>query len=104
DITIYPNRVQYYEKLWNVHGSNDPATSRSFIFSFEGKNVILPVIEVLRSILAPNGFFYIACLNRIHFLNFSQKHTNQIKYILVFHRIMNRNTPEQHLFINWFGY
>src|SRR5699024_1340036 len=26
DITIYPNRVQYYEKLWNVHGSNDPAT------------------------------------------------------------------------------
>ncbi|ASC51679.1 MULTISPECIES: Tn7-like element transposition protein TnsE [Staphylococcus] len=56
DITIYPNRVQYYEKLWNVHGSNDPATSRSFIFSFEGKNVILPVIEVLRSILAPNGF------------------------------------------------
>src|SRR5699024_8725865 len=39
NITIYPKRVQHYEKLWNVHGSNDPATSRSFIFSFEGKNV-----------------------------------------------------------------
>lgn len=26
------------------------------MFSFNGKNVILPVIEVLRSILAPNGF------------------------------------------------
>src|SRR5699024_12356478 len=36
--------------------SDLPSTSRSFIFSFEGKNVILPVIEVLRSILAPNGF------------------------------------------------
>src|SRR5699024_4110765 len=39
DITIYPGLVQYYEKLWNVYGSNDTATSRSFIFSFEGKNV-----------------------------------------------------------------
>ncbi|WP_404457145.1 Tn7-like element transposition protein TnsE [Oceanobacillus kapialis] len=56
DITIYPNRVQYYEKPWNIYGSTDLAISRSFIFFFDGKNVILPVIEVLRSILAPNGF------------------------------------------------
>lgn len=56
DITIYPNRVNYYEKAWNIQGSDDPALSRSFIFSFDGKSVILPVIEVLRSILAPNGF------------------------------------------------
>lgn len=56
DITIYPKRVKYYEKSWNIQGSNDPATSRSFIFSFNGRNVVLPVIEVLRSILAPNGF------------------------------------------------
>lgn len=56
DITIYPNGVKYYEKPWKIPGSNDLATSRSFIFPFQGKNVILPVIEVLRSILAPNGF------------------------------------------------
>lgn len=56
DITIYPNGVRYYEKPWKIPGSNDPATSRSFIFPFQGKNVVLPVIEVLRSILAPNGF------------------------------------------------
>ncbi|HZH60988.1 MAG TPA: hypothetical protein VEY70_15780 [Metabacillus sp.] len=56
DITIYPNGVKYYEKPWRILGNNDPATSRSFVFSFDGKNVILPVIEVLRSILAPNGF------------------------------------------------
>ncbi|MGP4074024.1 Tn7-like element transposition protein TnsE [Piscibacillus sp. B03] len=56
DITLFPNNVKYFEKHWNILGSSDPATSRSFIFSFDGKNVILPVIEVLRSILAPNGF------------------------------------------------
>ncbi|WP_017473127.1 Tn7-like element transposition protein TnsE [Amphibacillus jilinensis] len=57
DITIYPNIVKYYEKPWNIRGSTDRATSRSFVFPSNGKNIILPVIEVLRSILAPNGFF-----------------------------------------------
>ncbi|WP_077706553.1 Tn7-like element transposition protein TnsE [Virgibacillus dokdonensis] len=56
DITIYPDGVKYYERPWKIQGSDDPATSRSFTFSFDGKNVILPAIEVLRSILAPNGF------------------------------------------------
>lgn len=56
DMNIYPNKVKYYERPWSIQGSSDPATSRSFVFSFNGKNVILPVIEVLRSILAPNGF------------------------------------------------
>ncbi|MFK5710450.1 MULTISPECIES: Tn7-like element transposition protein TnsE [Bacillaceae] len=56
DMTIYPNKVKYHERSWSIQGSSDPATSRSFVFSFNGKNVILPVIEVLRSILAPNGF------------------------------------------------
>ncbi|MFE4077252.1 Tn7-like element transposition protein TnsE [Peribacillus sp. YIM B13477] len=56
DMTIHPNKVKYHERLWSIQGSSDPATSRSFVFSFNGKNVILPVIEVLRSILAPNGF------------------------------------------------
>lgn len=56
DITIYPNGVKYHEKPWIIQGSNDSVTSRSFVFSIDGKNIILPVIEVLRSILAPNGF------------------------------------------------
>lgn len=56
DLTIYPNNVKYHERPWSIQGSNDPATSRSFVFSFNGRNVILPVIEVVRSILAPNGF------------------------------------------------
>ncbi|MDQ0270653.1 Tn7-like element transposition protein TnsE [Cytobacillus purgationiresistens] len=56
DITIYPNVVKFYEKPWKIRGNDDPAISRSFVFSFDGKNVILPVIEAFRSILAPNGF------------------------------------------------
>ncbi|WP_242223156.1 Tn7-like element transposition protein TnsE [Bacillus cereus group sp. BfR-BA-01380] len=56
DITIYPNGVKYYEKPWVIKGSKDPATSRSFVFSFKEKNIVLPVIEVIRSVLAPNGF------------------------------------------------
>ncbi|WP_242145413.1 MULTISPECIES: hypothetical protein [unclassified Bacillus cereus group] len=56
DITLYPNGVKYYEKPWVIKGNKDSATSRSFIFSFKGKNIILPVVEVIRSILAPNGF------------------------------------------------
>ncbi|MFC4354808.1 Tn7-like element transposition protein TnsE [Chryseomicrobium sp. FSL W7-1435] len=56
DMTIYPNSVKYHKRPWSIQGSSDSATSRSFVFSFDGKNVILPVIEVLRSILAPNGF------------------------------------------------
>ncbi len=56
DMTIYPNVVNRYEKAWHIYGSKDKATSRSFIFPFDGKTVILPVIEVIRSILAPNRF------------------------------------------------
>ncbi|MCM3490998.1 Tn7-like element transposition protein TnsE [Alkalihalophilus marmarensis] len=56
DFTIYPNKVKYHERPWSIQGSNDPAISRSFVFSFNGKKIILPVIEVVRSILAPNVF------------------------------------------------
>ena len=104
DITIYPNNPRYYERPWKIQGNNDPATSRSFIFNNYGKTVILPVIEVLRSILAPNGFLYIVYLNRIHFRSSSQKHMHQIKFILVFHPCMNLNILKGHSFINWFGY
>ncbi|MGP3783401.1 Tn7-like element transposition protein TnsE [Paenibacillus sp. 1A_MP2] len=70
DITIYPNRVHYYEKPWKIQGSYDPATSRSFIFSFDSKQVILPFIEVLRSILAPNGFLLYRLLESNSFPQF----------------------------------
>src|SRR5699024_12547675 len=65
DITIYPNSVKYFEKPWKIPGNNDPATSRSFVFSFNGRNIILSVIEVLRSLLDPNSFL-LYCLFELH--------------------------------------
>src|SRR5690625_2770375 len=55
-IPISHNSVKYFEKPWKIPGNTHHATSRSFVFSFNGRNIILPVIEVLRSILAPNSF------------------------------------------------
>lgn len=56
EVTIYPNTVSYFEKEWSIYGTNDKDMSRSFIVSFYNKNYILPLIEVVRSILAPNRF------------------------------------------------
>ncbi|WDV06734.1 Tn7-like element transposition protein TnsE [Lysinibacillus irui] len=55
-ITIYPNMVDEYEKKWNIIGTNDKDISRSFIVKQGIQNYILPLIEVVRSILAPNRF------------------------------------------------
>ncbi|WP_071396587.1 Tn7-like element transposition protein TnsE [Bacillus tuaregi] len=56
DITIEPNSVKYFDKPWKIQGNTDLGTSRSFNFFFEGRRIILPLVEVIRSILAPNGF------------------------------------------------
>src|SRR5699024_12838382 len=47
DSTIYPNRVEYYEKHWNVNGSNDTVTSLSFTVPFDVSNFIILVTEVV---------------------------------------------------------
>lgn len=56
EITIYPNNVAMYEKEWHVQGTNDKDVSRSFIVKQGNQSYILPLIEVVRSILAPNRF------------------------------------------------
>lgn len=56
EMTIYPNTVSYFEKEWSIYGTNDKDKSRSFNVSSHNKNYILPLIEVVRSILAPNRF------------------------------------------------
>ncbi|MEC1305427.1 Tn7-like element transposition protein TnsE [Lysinibacillus capsici] len=56
EITIYPNNVSIYERDWQVQGTNDQDVSRSFIVKQGNRSYILPVIEVVRSILAPNRF------------------------------------------------
>lgn len=56
DITIYPNKVTSHEKTWGIYGTKDTDISRSFIVKQDNRSYILPLIEVVRSILAPNRF------------------------------------------------
>lgn len=56
DLTIFPQSVRYTEREWTVQGMNDTDMSRSFIVKFNNKSYTLPLIEVVRSILAPNRF------------------------------------------------
>lgn len=56
DLMIFPQSVRYTEREWIVQGTNDQDISRSFIVNFNNKSYILPLIEVVRSILAPNRF------------------------------------------------
>lgn len=62
EITIYPDAVRYSECNWTVRGgTGDIDKSRSFLITYNNKNYVLPLIEVVRSILAPNRFL----LNRL---------------------------------------
>lgn len=56
EISIYPNNVAEYGKEWCVQGTDDKDVSRSFILKQGNRSYILPLIEVVRSILAPNRF------------------------------------------------
>lgn len=56
EMTIYPNNVSTHERDWKVQGTNDKDVSRSFIVKQGNQSYILPVIEVVRSILVPNRF------------------------------------------------
>ncbi|KIL74126.1 Tn7-like element transposition protein TnsE [Bacillus badius] len=56
EITISPKSVTYSEREWNIFGTADKDISRSFIVSYKNKKYILPLIEAVRSILAPNRF------------------------------------------------
>ncbi|WP_404406848.1 Tn7-like element transposition protein TnsE [Jeotgalibacillus malaysiensis] len=56
DITIHPSMVSSYKKDWKVYGTEDWDISRSFIVKHGSQSYTLPLVEVVRSILAPNRF------------------------------------------------
>lgn len=56
DLMISPHSVRYTEREWTIQGTNDQDISRSFIVRYNNKSYTLPLIEVVRSILAPNRF------------------------------------------------
>ncbi|MCG7410822.1 Tn7-like element transposition protein TnsE [Paenibacillus sp. ACRRX] len=56
EVTINPQSVRYSEKEWRIQGARDEDVSQSFTVTCEGEKYTLPLIEVIRSILAPNRF------------------------------------------------
>ncbi|MGM0523516.1 MAG: Tn7-like element transposition protein TnsE [Bacillota bacterium] len=56
EITINPSTVHYYEREWAIQGSPDIDISQSYNFTFQNQKIVLPLIEVIRSVLAPNVF------------------------------------------------
>lgn len=56
DMIIHPSMVSTYNRDWKVYGTEDWDVSRSFIVKKGNQSYTLPLVEVVRSILAPNRF------------------------------------------------
>lgn len=67
DINLNGIKAQYIEKDWEIWGSGfkDKTKSKTFNFNKYGKLYTIPIIEIIRAILAPDAF----TLNRIVEMN-----------------------------------
>lgn len=99
EITIYPDNVSYFEREWTIFGTNDKDISRSFIVSYQNKKYILPLIEVVRSILAPNRFLLYRLFEINSFPQYFIEHHDANKIHLDFSSMYHRKyTKENFLF------
>lgn len=55
-ITIDPNYVSYFEQNYSIRGTNYTETSQTFVIKYNEERFYLPLIEVLRGMIAPNAF------------------------------------------------
>lgn len=70
-ITIYPNQVKYFESEWKILNTEEKTKSTGFKFKYRNQIYILPLIESIRSILAPNRFLLYRLLEMNNsFLNY----------------------------------
>lgn len=56
DIDLSNIKAKYYESDWQIRNSNYKSKSRTFNFYKGGASYSIPLIEIIRSILAPNTF------------------------------------------------
>ncbi|PDZ08620.1 hypothetical protein CON70_26800 [Bacillus pseudomycoides] len=71
EITIYPNKVNYFESEWTILKTKDTTISNGFTFTYKNQYYTLPLIESIRSILAPNRFLLYRLLEMNNsFLNY----------------------------------
>ncbi|MBQ0139029.1 MAG: hypothetical protein KBT36_07015 [Kurthia sp.] len=55
-ISIDPNYVGYFEQNYSIRGTNYTEISQTFVINYNGERFYLPLIEVLRGMIAPNAF------------------------------------------------
>ncbi|GGG26531.1 hypothetical protein GCM10007425_21420 [Lysinibacillus alkalisoli] len=55
-ITINSNHVGYFEQNYSIRGTNYTEISQTFVIKYNGERFYLPLIEVLRGVIAPNAF------------------------------------------------
>lgn len=55
-VTIIPSQVKYFEKNYEIGRTNFIEKSQTFSINFNGERYYLPLLEVIRGILAPNAF------------------------------------------------
>lgn len=55
-ITIDPNNVTYFDQNYSIRGTSYMETSQTFVIKYKGERFYLPLIEVMRGIIAPNAF------------------------------------------------
>ncbi|MGM9986958.1 MAG: Tn7-like element transposition protein TnsE [Bacillaceae bacterium] len=71
EITIYPNQVNYFESEWTIFKTEETTSSNGFKFKYRNQYYTLPLIESIRSILAPNRFLLYRLLEMNNsFLNY----------------------------------
>ncbi|WEG12605.1 hypothetical protein PU629_21370 [Pullulanibacillus sp. KACC 23026] len=96
DITISSNNVTFSEREWSIFGTNDKDISRSFTVSYNDKKYILPLIEVVRSILAPNRFLLYRLFEANsfpqYFIEYYETNKLHLDFSLQYHRKYTKGT------------
>ncbi|MGJ7922798.1 hypothetical protein [Neobacillus sp. LXY-4] len=81
-ITIDPNYVGYFEQNYSIRGTNYTETSQTFVIKYNGERFYLPLIEVLRGIIAPNAFL-LNCLFEMNSLPLYFTEQYELRFITI---------------------
>lgn len=64
-VTVHPSQVKFFEKDYEIGKTSFVEKSQTFSISSNGKRYYLPLMEVIRGIIAPNAFL-LNCLFEMH--------------------------------------
>lgn len=103
DINLSGAKVEYREKDWNIYGTGFKDQTKSKTFNFIKNNVLytIPIIEIIRAVLAPDKFM----LNRIlemdtlenYFTYVIHKNKLNIRFTSAYKKSLLKNEKINHL-------